>query len=420
MKRLVAIAAVFLAAACGDDRLTGTEDPKSPTGEPECHSTFDCGDGERCQSGVCVCVDASCDGSGGGGGQDDPEGQEPGGGDPGGGTPGGGTPGGGAPGGGTNELPPYIGGQWKTDHHFDWSDYLGPLAGLGEPLDAIDQIFLGSSQILSLPIAGPIIQDIVESYIPPWVADLVHLLNGLVHFFQDVRMTGVMSVQHQNGDPFQVTATEVWEWGYVSIIDGCPLGESDPGYPACAQVAVPLNMFVASFGTIQARPKPFAGTIARDTTGAYEVRFGQRRVELEVGRFLKFVLDRATEMATNGAHDELGQALASLVDCEAIAADLHAFLCNNFNACSQELTLEQGCLYAVQTGVAAFNEQLLQVTVDWDAMVFDERARITYSAQTGNATHLGTLPGDPGRIEHGDFELLMGADLDGTWAATRP
>ena len=93
----------------------------------------------------------------------------------------------------------------------------------------------------SIPLVGPILQQIVDQYITQWVADLVHILNGVVHFFQDVRIDADLTLAHVAGSLYDVDAEEDWHTGYVSIIDQCPYGEQDPNYPECALLEVPLN-----------------------------------------------------------------------------------------------------------------------------------------------------------------------------------
>jgi hypothetical protein len=217
-----------------------------------------------------------------------------------------------------------------------------------------------------------------------------------------------------------VQGSESLDWAYVKVIDRCALGESDPAYPECAKLAIPLNTIVTSFGSIEARAKPFTGALVQEADGRWVLRLSGRRIELEVGDFIVYVLDQLTVIATLGEYETLEDALVGAIDCYGIALALHDTLCNSFDLCGLETTLEQGCLYAAHSGVVALEQELNQVTVDWDAMKFDASARVYYVPATGNATHLGKLPADPGALERGDFEVLVGADLQGRWVGTRP
>ena len=63
-------------------------------------------------------------------------------------------------------------GSWNTEYHLDWSEYLGPLGGLGVEIDLLDQVLLGNKTLTSIPLVGTLLQDVVDNYIPGWVSDL--------------------------------------------------------------------------------------------------------------------------------------------------------------------------------------------------------------------------------------------------------
>lgn len=406
--RHAVVAATLLAlGACGDDSLSSIGDDGVGKGTPQggagtgCETSLDCVPGSVCRAGACEesCVGAACDAGGGPGTGDD-------------------SPGGSSDGGGGAGVPPLVGGQWSSEYHFDWSDYLGPLAGLGAPLDSIDQILIGNTNLANLPIAGALLQDFIEQYIPPWVGDLVHLLNGVVHFFQDVRIDGRLALSHAPDVLTTVNASEHLSWGYVTVIDGCDLGLQDPAYPDCALVTIPLNNYVADFGTIVATAEPFSGSLVQGGTGAWSIEFQQREIEIELGKFLKYVLDRLTQIATNGQHATLATALGAAVNCDGFATAVHNFMCNTFAYCSGQALAEGACYEGLEYAAGLLEEQLLRVSVDWELMRFEQNAPVRYDASNGYASGLGSQA-TPGAIENGEFDILIDAELSGNWRAWR-
>lgn len=373
-------------AACGDDSLHGlSSEELQKANEPECVTTLDCGPDATCVDNVCVdsCAAPPCDTL-------PPDDSPP-------------------------DLPLWVGGQWDTEYHLDWSDYLGPLGGLGSELDFIDQLLLGNTSIAGLPIIGAIIQDIIDNNIPSWVVDLVHVLNNVVHFFQDVRIEARMSLAHVAGAPNQLTGTEQWDWGFVQIIDQCPLGELDPAYPQCADMPVPLNQFITTAGVIGAEAEDFTGTL----TGT-EVFFAGRQVRMQISQFVLFIIDHLTRLATNGQYQTLNDALTSLIDCVAFTTQVENFLCSSLGTCGPQPAIAAACVATRDQVIGQITDSLLAITVDWEVMQFDARALVIDDPVDGSADKLGNPPGDPGTLERGDFQVLLGADLQGTWSAIRP
>ncbi|MEE8408117.1 MAG: hypothetical protein V3T05_00800 [Myxococcota bacterium] len=398
MKRLFAgltiVVLPLTLAACGEDSLHGLpSDALQIASEPECVSSLDCGPDAKCVDNVCVdsCATPPCDPP-----PSDPPPSDP-----------------------PLDVPPpdfplWVGGQWDTEYHLDWSDYLGPLAGLGSEIDFIDQLLVGNTSIADLPIIGGIIQDIVDNNIPDWVVDLVHILNNVVHFFQDVRIEARMSLGHVTGSPNQLTGTELWDWGFVQIIDQCPLGELDPGYPQCADMPVPLNQFITSAGVIGAEAQDFTGTL----TGT-EVFFGGREVRMQISQFVLFIIDHLTRLATGGQYQTLNDALTSLIDCVAFTTQVESFLCD-MGTCGPQPAVLGACVATRDQIIGEVTNTLEAITVDWEVMQFDARAVVIDDPVDGSADKLGDPPGNPGNLENGEFQVLLGADLQGTWSAIRP
>ncbi|MBI3179534.1 MAG: hypothetical protein HYZ27_07715 [Deltaproteobacteria bacterium] len=371
---------------CGDDRLNGFGNEQGTHEDPAgCLTSLDCPENSVCVDSACVpvCINPPCD--------EVPIDPDP-----------------------TDPLPLYVGGAWLTQYHFDWSDYLGPLAGLGSEIDYLDQLLMGNSTITGLPLIDSIIMQIIDQYIPDWVQELVHILNNIVHFFEDVRIEARMTLAHVSGSPRDLTGTEIWDWGYVQIIDNCPLGEQDPNYPSCAEVAVPLNSWVASFGVIGAEALPFTGELVGD-----DIVFTHRVVRMQMSQFVLYVLDLITRIATNNQYNTFEAALVAIVDCNGLANSLSNTLCSSFGMCSMGPVIYAACVDVRDDVIDEVITALTDITVEWEAMQFDQRAHVYDNPVDGNADELGHAQ-DPGLIENGQFEFLLSADLTGTWTGRRP
>jgi hypothetical protein len=380
-------------AGCGSDALHGLGQGNVdvvPQDLPACTTSVDCPSGTECKKGQCVPIDPNKPNDPPNNPPDDPP---------------------------TNPPPAiWVGGQWLTEYHLDLSDYVGPLGGLGSEIDLIDQLLLGSSDILDLPIAGDLIGNIIETYIPSWVGTLVSVLNNVVHFFQDVKIQGTMTLNHGNPDTSLISGTEQWTWGFVSIIDNCPLGESDPSYPGCALVSVPLNRTVTDFGVIGAAADPFTGTMS-----GYNLVLGGRQVRMAISQFVLYVIDQAVRIATQGQYTTLNDALSALVDCAGFQTGVEGILCSNLNICGAQPSVGTACVQARGAVIARVTSALTEITVDWEVMKFDQKAVASDRAPgDGNADKLGNPPAAPGTIDNGSFEVLVGADLTGTWSGKRP
>ena len=308
-----------------------------------------------------------------------------------------------------------VSGSWNTEYHLDWSEYLGPLGGLGVEIDLLDQVLLGNEDLNNIPLVGGILQDVVDNYIPGWVSDLVHILNDIVQFFQDVRIDAKMEVNHVGGDA-PIDGEEDWEQATIMIIDGCPLGMQDPNYPTCAEVSVPLNQYVTDFGIIGAEALPFQGEVAGD-----QFILPQRRVRFQIAQLVTYILNYVTELASQGQFTTLEAALQSLIDCGGLAQDVAGTLCSSLGICGMEAALENICIQSRNDVISSVIGILDAIMVEWEIMHFDQMATIYDDDLDNSADRLGapTLS-TPGTISNGGFEVVVGAYLGGTWWATRP
>ena len=312
-------------------------------------------------------------------------------------------------------FPIFVGGEWYTEYHLDWSEYLGPLADLSVPFDMVDQILVGHQSVQDIPLVGPLMQEVVDNYIPGWIADFVHILNGIVQFFQDVQINGVMELTHVEGDYYQITGEEDWQKARITIIDGCPYGLQDPQYPACSWVDVPLNQYVTDFGIIGAEAEPFSGTIENET----QLELPDRRVRFQISQLVTYILNYITNLASQGQYPTLASALQSLIDCHGLSIDVGGTLCS-LGICGMETTIEAACVSARDDAIAQVMAILSAIMVEWEIMTFDQSAMIYDDNADDRADRLGAPPSAPGTITDGGFEVVFGASMDGTWWGARP
>ena len=427
-KKSAALWATFIAlgllgglSACSGDSLTGVDkgDSDTPNYDGPCVTSAECGPDAWCDDGTCVavCPFPPCDGD---------DGDDGSGGDVGGDTGGDGDlPGDGSDdpsvdpgdGGGCSGCNPeiWVDGDWDSEYHMDWSEYMGPLAGLGSELDFLDQLFMGNTDIQDLPFVGAALQDFVDDSIPGWLQEVIHTLNNLVHFFQDVRIDAALHLYQSEANPFRIHAEEEWETGYVMLIDQCAYGENDPTYPECALVPIPLNRFVAEFGTIETVSPPFIGElIGRD------IYFEEREVEMEMSRFVLYVINRSIDYATDGEYHTLDDALTASVDCVQVTTSVEDAMCNTFGSCGGQSWVEPICVVSRDAVITTIENRLLAVAVDWEVMTFSQDAEAVDVNHDGRADLLGLPPAQPGRITDGEFEFVRDIDLTGNWSATRP
>jgi len=312
-------------------------------------------------------------------------------------------------------LPIDVGGTWLTEYHLDWSEYLGPLADFAVPLDYIDQVLIGNETLNQIPFLGDLLQDIVDNYIPDWFGDLVHILNGVVQFFRDVRIDAELNLNHTPGSPEVVESTEDWQRATVMIIDGCTYGLSDPTYPGCAEVSVPLNRHVTDFGVIGAEALPFEGVIIDATT----IEIDDRQVRFQIAQLVTYILNYVTELASQGQFSTFESVLQAAIDCNGLAQDLDATLCG-LGICGQASTIENVCVGARDGAIGQLMSSLDAIMVEWEIMHFDQSATIFDYDQDAVADALGEPGSAPGTISNGGFEVVVGAGLYGEWWAIRP
>jgi hypothetical protein len=376
LKVVFSIGSLLGLFACGSDTLlpTDVEELNQAANPAPCSRPTDCAQGQTCTNGGCV----------------DNEAPDP------------------------PSVNVSLEGEWQTSYALDLSAYLGPIAGFGSQVDLIDQILLGNHEIAGLPIADEVIQGLIADYLPSWLPKFVRILNNVIHIFEEARFQGVMTLHQTNAATPSVSGSERWTTASVRLIDQCSLGESDPNYPACAELVVPLSQTVTGYGTVGAQILPFAGTLS----GA-GVLFAGRSVQMQISTFVLRVLDELARVATNGTYDSLNAALEAMIDCAGLTAAVEAFTCTNLYICTSFDFVNNACEASRDQVIAQLAAQLSSIRVDWELMTFDQRAAVIDDPADGKADRLGEPPQKVGSIDNGVFKVLVGADLRGSWLGAR-
>ena len=134
-----------------------------------------------------------------------------------------------------------------------------------------------------------------------------------------------------------------------------------------ADFNVPLNFYVADFGTIEALPDPFSGSIAFDAgTGAYDLTIPDREVQMQIGQFVLYVLNALTNFASSGQYPTLHDALSALINCPGLQASIESLIG------SPQPWIAGVCQSVVDTAVGELLTAVNSVTVDWEVMQFDQ------------------------------------------------
>jgi hypothetical protein len=313
-----------------------------------------------------------------------------------------------------------IEGRWETRYQFDLSEVLGFLGGLGGPLDFIDQAFRGNLDI-GIPLIGGLIEDAIEDllarYVPPWVPDLVHALNILVHIFEELQVVGEMEVSHRP-NPLHVRGTEVWEHAVIHLIDRCPLGRQDPNWPTCAEVDIIFDQQIGDFGTIGTDVPPFSGRVYLDADQNWHVRFN-REVNADLVGLVRYVVNLVISIATNGRFDNLPDALEAAIDCAGVqrAADQVACDLSGGRFCRVP-GVEAMCQDAVRQAGQRVDQILGQLGIGWTAMDFLQDGQVYDDDNDLLADELGRWPHPAGTLD-GRFRAVLNGPMEGIWHADR-
>jgi hypothetical protein len=223
-------------------------------------------------------------------------------------------------------------GTWNTRYEFDLSAYLFGISGIANELDFIDQTFAGNIDTGFPPLDNFIIS-IVQQFVPPWVVDLVGVLNTAATLFETVYANGGRLTIAQDpplnsqATTVDLRATETWTEMVILIVDQCPLGRSDPNFPACAEFHIPVTHNPAAVGplNILVEVKPLAGTLNAGIPEA-DFRFVDREIDMELQKLILLVIDTAVRLTT--PYNSLRDALGNVVNCGGLGDDARDFAQN--------------------------------------------------------------------------------------------
>lgn len=324
-----------------------------------------------------------------------------------------------------------LAGTWQTQYVLDISDYLFGLSNLADELDFLDRL-LNDGISTGIPLLDPLIQGVIQQYIPAWVGELVSVLSTAATLFEEVDAFGTMNIAQDL--PATPTATETnlqvnesWSVMYVRIVDQCPNGRQTTTpvpFPECARVPIPIQSVPTPIGMgtnapeMQVYVKPFTGKLQ---AGVPEADFvlEDREVELEITKLILIALNVATRLATNGQFQTLDAALRSAADCPGLGMAAFDFARNT-------LGLSQGAAQLAQTTVVnQCNDVLTNIVgliagigIDWDAFEFDQFGHAIDQTPADGLNRpevLQTLQ-TPDTLD-GRFRFALSSDLGGEWAS---
>lgn len=270
-----------------------------------------------------------------------------------------------------------LNGTWNTRYNFDLSAYLFGISNIADEISFIDNALNGFIDTGFPPLDNFIIS-IVQQFVPPWVTDVVGVLNTAATLFDVVQANGgrMTIVQDAPLDPHAADTalhgTETWSEIVLWIVDQCPRGRQDPNWPACAEYHVPVTHNPQSVGPVEilVEIKPFNGTLNAGIPEADFV-FRDREIDMEMQKLILLAIDTAIRIATQ--FNTLREALGNVVDCGGLGDRARDFAQNNlgFNvvaAIGIGVLVEDQCEDALDNIV----DLIGGVGVTWEAMDFDQ------------------------------------------------
>jgi len=312
-------------------------------------------------------------------------------------------------------------GHYDTHYLLDLSAYLWNLGDLAGPLDIIDQVLAGNimTGITSLDNA---IQSAISQFIPPWLVNVVTVLNNAANLFDEVETDGHMVIKQNTVSSTTtfstLTSTESWNQLTVRIIEGCPMGRNDPNYPACARQPIPISS-QNMIGPVEVgiRIQPFTGT-ATTTYPVAPFEFPSREIEIELTKLLRIAIDVAIRIETNNQVMGLQDALDRAIDCAGLEAEALR-LANNVSmtlAPSIAAVVRQACEDVKQDTMDAVLGTVEAVGVDWEVLVFEQLGEGVDNNANGSADTIQVLT-TPETIS-GRFRAVVSDPVGGSWEGT--
>ncbi len=266
------------------------------------------------------------------------------------------------------DIIPDLEGLWDTAYKIDLTDALPlGLSNLGEPLNILDQILMGSFDFSSIPFIGSLIEQAVQSfiqnYIPPWVPEVVHVLDNIVNLFQVMTARGTMEVWHMN-PPDVVHCEEDWEHIIVYWIEQCPQGRLDPNYPSCAELDIATGA-----NTVEVEVLPFDGRIENRSNFIVD----NRRVKIKMYQLVSYVVNLVIRITTG--YNDLADMMTHVIDCQEVQNQVDSIACN-IGWCGGVPGIYQACQAALQQVANQIMNQLAGIGVGWTVFEFKQEATI--------------------------------------------
>lgn len=308
-----------------------------------------------------------------------------------------------------------LAGTHDTEYELDLSDYLFGINNLAGPLDFINRAFQG--RLVSGPlgfIVNPIIQNIANQFVPPWVMTLIDVLSQVANFFEAIDVNAVLNIQQDlpMGQTSALHGSETWTRLRVRLINQCMFGRMDPNYPACAQrdiAIVPAGRTNVGPLEVEVDVRRFDGVLQPGRPEADFV-FTNRSVSMDMYKLLTIMIDLALRLATNGQITSLSQGLMQLIDCQALATGVLNATNGNQAAYLAVLTT---CVTERDDAIDAITDGLNGVPLGLVDFDFDQRGHAVDTNGNHRPEILQTMA-TPDTID-GDFSVIIGSDLGGRW-----
>ncbi len=322
---------------------------------------------------------------------------------------------------------PELGGTWYTEHYFDIRESLGDTtATIADIFSILNQAF-NFCEITGIDFVDDFLCGLIDDFIPPWVGDLINILDNLGNMLSELRAEGVMTLTHLNPREL-LSGSETWDKIMIRYLDACCEGQgpdcnpyNQPGFPDCATIDITRQDL--AFADVGMVVHPFTGKVNVDDSGAftvYTLAIDPREVEIEFSKFVVFLVDLLVEMFTE--YDSLEDALMHIIDCQAIW-NMVSGICPSW-LCNQQTVID-ACEDLKPSAYALLEGLLNQIGVDWNLLRFSGWATITtmpgdppYATELGYSNHEDMMP-NPDGLWEGTFDIGIGGDITGSWHGER-
>lgn len=313
-----------------------------------------------------------------------------------------------------------LAGTYQAEYLFDLSDYLFGIGGIASELDRINQLLMGNAGINPVidAILRPILLAVVNNYVPAWFVQFWNTLNNLANLFTEVEADAMLTLAQDPplmpSDPTTALhGTEQWSAFYLRWIDQCPQGRmttSPVPWPQCAQIPIPITNSPTPIGNgnnapeVQVYIEPFDGVLQSGVPEA-DFQLNNRVIEIEMRKFILFVLDVITNVVTGGQQPTFRGALQNAIDCPGLVS--------NVSDPVARAALQTLCVGIINNAV----DGIANIGTNVDALEFDQYGHAVDTTGDGRANILQEITVDD--TLDGRFRLVGSSDLGGRWSAQR-